>query len=279
MNEIKVKRRRKHHGCLHFILYCLILAGIWYYGTFTLTTTEVTIESEKIQDEVTIVQITDLHGWKFGEDNKWLIEAVKTAKPDFIVSTGDMFSAGDSRGAEVAEQLLSDLAEEYPVYAVNGEHDNDSEFEERLSKAGVEVIRYESRDIEIGKTSLRLYGIDNVYYSDAFDLHNEFTLDESRYNILAAHISNSKAFSDFGVDLAMCGDTHGGQVRLPFVGGLNNRGTWFPELAGGEPFYTKGLYEMDAMKLFICGGLGSSPVPVRFLNRPEIAVIHLTPGD
>ena len=279
MKEIKVKRRRKHHGCLHFILYCLILAGIWYYGTFTLTTTEVTIESEKIQDEVTIVQITDLHGWKFGKNNQWLIEAVKTAKPDFIVSTGDMFSAGDSRGAEVAEQLLSDLAKEYPVYAVNGEHDNDSEFEERLSKAGVEVIRYESRDIEIGKTSLRLYGIDNVYYSDAFDLHNEFTLDESRYNILAAHISNSKAFSDFGVDLAMCGDTHGGQVRLPFVGGLNNRGTWFPELAGGEPFYTKGLYEMDAMKLFICGGLGSSPVPVRFLNRPEIAVIHLTPGD
>ncbi len=279
MNEIKVKKGRKHHGCLHFILYCLILAGIWYYGTFTLTTTEVTIESEKIQDEVTIVQITDLHGWKFGEDNKWLIEAVKTAKPDFIVSTGDMFSAGDSRGAEVAEQLLSDLAEEYPVYAVNGEHDNDSEFEERLSKAGVEVIRYESRDIKVGESALRLYGIDNVYYSRAFDLHNEFTLDEGRFNILAAHISNSGAFSNFGVDLALCGDTHGGQVRLPFIGGLNNRGTWFPELTDGDVSYTKGLYEVNSMKLFISSGLGSSPVPVRFLNRPEIAVIHLTPGD
>lgn len=277
--ESQDRKRRKRHGCRNFILYCLILAGIWYYGTFTLTTTEVTIESEKIQNEVTIVQITDLHGFRFGTDNAYLIDAVEAAEPDFVVSTGDMFTAGDSRGKEVAAALLSNLAEKYPVYAVNGEHDNDSLFEEWLAEAGVRVLNYESEIVTVGDTSLRIYGINNVYYTWTFDLGNEFTLDESRYNILAAHISNADAFADFGMDLALCGDSHGGQVRLPFIGGLNNKGTWFPELlAGGDTSYTKGLYEIGTMKLFVSGGLGSSPVPVRFLNRPEVAVIHLKPA-
>lgn len=269
------KGEKKRHGCRNFILYCLILAGVWYFGTYTLKTTEVDIESDQIDTPVTIVQLTDLHGSSFGENNRYLIEAVKKAEPDFIVATGDMYTAGDEQGQDTAVQLLGDLTEICPVYSVHGEHDNNEEYEQRLTEVGVDVLDYEYRDISVGNTTVRLYGITNVYYTDTFDLTNEFQLDQSCYNILAAHISNFDDFADFGMDLSLCGDSHGGQVRLPWMGGLINQGIWFPERKGGDAAYVKGLYSRGDKKLFVSSGLGNYPVPVRFLNRPEIAVIHL----
>lgn len=270
------RKEKRHHGIRNFFIYCLLLAAIWYIGTFTLTTTEVTVESSEIKDDITIVQLTDLHGASFGRDNSRLIERVRENKPDFIVVTGDMYSSGDEKGRQTAVNLMADLAKFSTVYFVNGEHDNNEAYDRQLTDAGVDVLDYESRDITIGQTTVRLYGISNVYYSSTFDLSNEFTLDENVFNILAAHIPNFEAFADFGIDLSLCGDSHGGQVRLPFVGGFNNGGIWFPELLNGEGKYVKGLYEMRAKKLFVSSGLGNYPVPIRFLNRPEVAVIHLT---
>lgn len=271
-------RKRKRHGCRNFILYCLIVAAIWFIGTCTLTATEVELTSPKIKDDVTIVQITDLHGALFGDGNKYLIERIKAAEPDFILSTGDMYTAGDEEGKETAVNLLSDLARDYPVYAVSGEHDGDRDYEERLLEGNVDVLDYERRAIDIGDTKLNLYGIDNMFYSDTFDLRNEFTPDGSRYNILAAHISNFEDFADFGMDLSLCGDTHGGQVRLPYIGALYNQGVWLPEKTEGEARYTKGLYELpdSNSRLFVSSGLGTYPLKLRFLTRPEVAVIHLT---
>ena len=80
------------------------------------------------------------------------------------------------------------------------------------------------------------------------------------------------------MDLSLCGDSHGGQVRLPYLGGLNNRGEWFPERSGTDARYVKGLYEEGGKNLFVSGGLGNYPVPVRFLDRPEVAVIRLLPA-
>lgn len=273
---MKRRNKRKRHGCRNFLLLVLLCAGVWFWGTFTLTTTEVTIKSGQIADPVTIVQLTDLHGYSFGKDNRYLVERIKEADPDFIVVTGDMYTAGDAKGQDVAVALLGRLAEMYPVYSVNGEHDNDAAYEERLTEAGVDVLDYEWRNLTVGSTSLRLYGITNVYYSPTFDLTNEFTLDQSCYNILAAHIANFEAFAAFGMDLTLCGDSHGGQVRLPVIGGLINRAVWLPELLGeGDAAYVKGLYELGDKKLFVSSGLGSYPVPLRFCNRPEVAVIHL----
>lgn len=268
-------KKRKPCGCRNFILYCLILAGVWYYGTFTLKTTEVTIETDQIEDPVTIVQLTDLHGAAFGENNKYLFQAIKEANPDFVVVTGDMYTAGDETGRDMAVSLLGRLAKLYPVYSVNGEHDHEGDYEAELTEAGVDVLDYENRDIKVGRTTLRLYGITNVYYTETFDLTNEFELDQRYYNILLAHISNFDAFADFGMDLSLCGDSHGGMVRLPYLGGLNNRGQWFPERGETDAKYVKGLYEKGDKKLFVSSGLGNYPVPLRFWNRPEIAVIHL----
>jgi predicted MPP superfamily phosphohydrolase len=177
-----------------------------------------------------------LHGADFGLNNLPVVRCIEKEKPDFIVVTGDMYTRDDKNGKKVAEKLLTKLAEKYTVYFVNGEHDNDEAFIKHLRENGVKVLNYLYEDIRIGKTEIRLHGINNVYYSPTFDLNNEFTLDESKYNILLAHICNKEKFASFGMDLCICGDTHGGQVRLPVIGGLYGTTGWLPEIRDENAF-------------------------------------------
>ncbi len=261
---------------VNFILTVVVIAFIWWFNTYTLRVETVEVRDARIKDEVTIVQISDLHGYVFGNENCNLVDEITAQNPDFIVATGDMFSNGSADGREVALALMTKLVSVAPVYYVNGEHDNLDEFDEQLESVGVNVLDYEDEVVMIGETKLHLYGINNVYYTETFDLSNEFTLDETAYNILFAHIQNFEKFSEFGIDLSLCGDTHGGQIRLPFVGAVYMEDTWFPDYKGE---YIKGLYELDGSKLFVSGGLGSNPVPARFWNRPEISVIKLIPQN
>ena len=261
---------------INVLLVFAVILFIWWFNTCTLRVEKVEISDARIKDEVTIVQISDLHGYSFGKDNSSLVKAVAKQEPDFIVATGDMFSNGSEDGRQVALSLMTELTKVAPVYYVNGEHDNLDDFDAQLEQVGVNVLDYEEDVVVIGETRLHLYGINNVYYTETFDLSNEFVLDEDAYNILFAHIQNFEKFSSFGMDLSLCGDTHGGQVRLPFIGAVYMDDTWFPDNKGE---YIKGLYESDGKRLFVSGGLGSNPIPVRFWNRPEISVIKLVPEN
>lgn len=270
----KRKRKNKSNSSFKCLVFTLIIFCLWIFSTFIITVNEVKISDEKIQDEVTIVHLSDLHGSVFGVNNSSIINVIKRADPDFVVVTGDMYTRGSDEGRKTASRLMKNISKNYTVYYVNGEHDNDDIFFDELRKNDVKVLDYKSEDIAVGKTRLTLYGITNVYYSPTFDLNNEFTLNRDRYNILLAHTSNKEAFTDFGLDLCLCGDTHGGQVRLPFIGGLYGTSGWLPEVAE-ENAFIKGLYGYKNTDFYISSGLGNYPIPLRFLNRPEIAVIKL----
>ena len=148
-----------------------------------------------------------------------------------------------------------------------------------LKQNGVNVLDYKKEEITINDTKINLYGITNQYYSPTFNLKNEFEINKEEYNILLAHISNFEKFEEFGIDLSLCGDTHGGEIRLPFIGAVINRGIWFPEIRKDieniDVKCVKGLYKRNDSYLFVSSGLGSYPIGVRLFNRPEIAVIKL----
>lgn len=197
------------------LLILALLLFLWWFGTFTLTTTKVTLTSGKVKNDITIVQLTDLHGARFGRDNAALIRLIEKQEPGSDRLYRRHGVGRRRKGRQTALSLLSRLAEDYPVYFVNGEHDHTPAFLDSLREAGVHVLDYTTETVTVGDTTLRLYGATSLYYSPTYDLTNEFTLDEEHYTILLAHIPNREKFAAFGTDLALCGDTHGGRCGCP----------------------------------------------------------------
>lgn len=266
----------KNNTLVKLTLITLTLCFIWWFNNFTISVHTEIIHDDRIKSEITIVQISDLHGASFGKDNVKLIDEIENQNPDIITVTGDMHTSNDPAGEETARSLLAKLTEIAPVYYVNGEHDLKKSFWESLSADNVNVLNYKDEIVTVNGTELHLYGITNVYYTPTFNLANKFEPDSERYSILLAHIQNFDKFAAFGIDLSLCGDSHGGMLRLPFIGAVYTPdGGFFPELSGS---CIKGMYEKNGKRMFITSGLGSYPFPIRFCNRPEIAVLKLTPN-
>ncbi len=276
----KEQRRKKRRRWWIPLVLLLAAAGFWAFSNFTFRVTHTTLTSPKIQNNVRLALLSDLHGASFGPDNSFLVNAIRREQPDLVLALGDLYSSDRPWGKETALRLMRQLAEEFPVYFVPGEHDHSTAFYGELEKAGVHVLNYSYVPVTVGKTRLTLYGISNAYFSSTFDLKNAFDPPGTEtYNILMAHIPNARAYDDWGPDLAVCGDTHGGVVQLPLWGPLYYQGSWLPRVEGMEEVYDQGLFPLEKTQLYVSGGLGNYPYPLRLLNRPELAIITLTPED
>lgn len=275
--------KKKRSGRIKLVI--IILIVVWWFNNYTLKVTEADVTSAKVKEPVRFAVISDRHSAKLGIRNSTILSSVKRAEPDAVFILGDMYTKNS--GWELIHkpvELTADIVKAgYPVYFITGEHDTDELYIEELEKAGAKFMGYESEIVKIKDSRFQIMGIDNVYYSPTFDLSNEFTLYDDCYNILLAHIPNYDKFAEFGADLSLCADTHGGMAQLPFGGGpfyYAETSTWFPKLRSKEqPVYDKGLFGYDDGYMFITSGIGVSPAPVRFNNRPEVAVINILPEE
>ncbi|NLT08584.1 MAG: hypothetical protein GXY08_03685 [Ruminococcus sp.] len=279
-------KRKKKNGKFvrrRFCFVLLMILFIWWFNNYTLKVTRVTLHSDKIKSSVRIAVISDLHATHHGISNRRIEKKIRKADPDMVMVLGDMYTSESPWDRQqIAVDLIGDIVDDgFPVYFVSGEHDNDEDYIEAVADTGAHVMNYESDIINVKGNKIQIMGIDNVYYSDTFDLRNEFSIRNDCYNILLAHIPNYEKFADFGADLTLCADTHGGMMQLPFDKGpvySSDYDSWFPQLTmGGETIYDKGLFGYDGGNMFITSGIGDSPAPVRFNNRPEIAVIDIEP--
>jgi hypothetical protein len=95
--------------------------------------------------------------------------------------------------------------------------------------------------------------------------------EDGAYTVLLSHRPELfDAYAANGIDLALCGHAHGGQIRLPLIGGL------FVPNQGLSPKYSEGVHEKGQTKMAVSRGLGNSIAPVRINNRPELVVITLS---
>lgn len=76
-------------------------------------------------------------------------------------------------------------------------------------------------------------------------------------------------YSEYGFDVVFSGHAHGGQFRLPFVGGV------IAPDQGLFPKYTSGTHKDNNTTMIVNRGLGNSIIPIRIFNRPEIVVVTL----
>ena len=247
--------------------------------------TEYQITSDKLTAPLRVVGLSDLHNADLAEK---LPQLVAEQKPDLILFVGDLVDM-DRSGRDHALAILRSLAEIAPVYVSMGNHDvvheinYDIDLKAAYEAAGAIVLDSVYEDITIKGQKIRLGGIYGyclpAKYYEAREPESAFLRDfqnTSDYTLLMTHmpvcwlINGSLEYWD--VDCVLSGHAHGGQVVLPFVGGLYapDQG-WFP----GE---CSGHFETDSKHLIVTTGLGgTTPVP-RFYNRPEVAVIHISPS-
>lgn len=251
-----------------------------------------------------ILQLSDLHSKEFGENNKNLSDAVENINPDFILVTGDMFTVSDisiNMNVEdlVPYQLLSQLAPNYKIIYVSGNHEEGKDiiyngedyasrgrsknnaynrYRNKLESLGVTFVENSSTNIASNTNTnkntnnndnfISIYG---VYYEsiEKGEYYQSITLDKTKFNIMLCHDPKYfDTFANMGFDLVLSGHVHGGIIRLPLIGGLLSPDrTFFPK-------YDKGIYKINSSYMNVIAGLGDSIIK-RTFNPPEINVLLL----
>ena len=267
----------------------ILCIGIWtLWGNTALEVNEYEIVSDRIPEAFSgfrIAQVSDLHNAEFGEGNSKLIELLSQTDPDIIVITGDLIDSRQTE-IEIALEFARQVIKISPVYYVTGNHEaRVPEYENLkmgLEEAGVIVIENKKVILEQEGEDITLIGLDDpsfredYLFGDAASVTraalSELQNESDGYTVLLAHRPELfDIYVESGVDLVFSGHAHGGQFRLPFIGGLvaPNQG-FFPK-------YDAGLFSEENTIMIVSRGVGNSIIPVRFNNRPEIIVAELKP--
>ncbi|MGN7479044.1 metallophosphoesterase [Solibacillus silvestris] len=264
---------------LKLIIFVAAVYVFLYVNNNWLVTTEHIHESEKIPanfDGYRITQVTDLHDATFGEDQSRLVEKVRATNPDAIFITGDLV---DSRRYDLENSLQAvrqfvDIAD---VYYVLGNHEVALNLTEEiyaaLTDSGVHVLPNDAIILERDGERIVIAGIEDPLMGQSVEQSIDQAMENVKtdlFTILLSHRPEQfEAYVEKHMDLVLTGHAHGGQIRLPFVGGL------VAPSQGFMPKYSAGIFEEQQTKMIISRGLGNSLFPYRIFNLPEIYVVEL----
>ncbi len=267
-----------------FLLVMLIIWIAW--GNKALQVNSYTIKSDKLPasfDGFRIAQVSDLHNTEIGKDNEKLITMLKNAEPNIIVITGDMI---DSRNTDIniALKFAMEAMKIAPCYYVTGNHEarieEYNDLKDGLMDLGVVVLSDASMEIEMSGEGITIIGVNDPSFRTDYLLGDneaimkrkldELTNLNDGFTILLSH--RPELFDTYvksGVDLVFSGHAHGGQFRLPFIGGIAA-----PD-QGLFPRYDSGIYTERSTNMVVSRGIGNSIIPFRVNNRPEVILITL----
>ena len=283
------KQKRRHPRLRALLIFVLILSaaavvtvGVNLIINKNFTVTFYQIRSDKVSENIRVVELSDLHNKEYGKDNAELIKKIKELKPDLIVYAGDMMNYKNS-DYSVLFKLSDELTKIAPVYACYGNNELDQylfvdkSFTEKLVSHGVTLLSNEAADVTVGGTTLQLVAVSDGV--DQFDVETnnakkflEALEPTENCRICLTHypeLFKSKLLNR-GIDIAFTGHAHGGLIRIPYVGGLYSTGEGF------LPDLTSGVIEAeDGAQVVISRGLGDSGFIPRINNQPELVVVDI----
>lgn len=266
------------------ILLLLLIWTVW--SNTALVLTEYTVQSPELPsafDGFRIAHISDLHNGEMGSSNGKLLAMLRSAQPDIIAITGDLI---DSRRTDVS--LALEFAEAAmniaPCYYVTGNHESRVEEYAQLKAGllalGVVVLENDSVTLERDRQTVTLLGVtDPEFEADYWLVFPEEVMDKylaalpqtEGFRLLLSHRPEyMNMYAQHNMDLVLSGHAHGGQFRLPIIGGLYAPGQ------GLFPEYDAGLFSVEGTQMIVSRGIGNSAFPLRFNNRPEVVLITLT---
>jgi len=284
-NNYPGKRMKKNLLIVIFLVVILLLFCSWQNNSIVISHYE--YAGDKVDSALNglhIVHLSDLHNKEF---HGRLAAAIKEQQPDFIVITGDLIDR-NCTNLDIALDLVKEAVSLAPVYFVSGNHEEQSnmypELQSRLKACGVIILDNEANIVEFRGGNFNFIGlVDPQSYKNK--LSNPYGTEEQgkiikeiikanrvedKFNILLAHRPEFfEVYAECGIDLVFTGHAHGGQIRLPMIGGLVAPGQGF------LPKYTSGLHTMGNTAMVISRGLGNSIFPQRIFNRPELVVVTL----
>lgn len=270
-----------------FLIIIIILSVLYLYcennnlqiSNYSITNNNFPVEFNNYK----IVQISDFHNTKSKRLARDLVKEIKNQKPDIIVLTGDLIDANKEH-MDISIDFIKEINNTAPIYFVTGNHEasiNDySELKNKLEENNVTILDNESQVIKKKSSEINIIGINDPtmkhshYETDENII--EFELDSIDYNkdnytILLSHRPELfEIYVDNDINLVLTGHAHGGQIRIPFIGGLiaPNQGLF--------PKYTNGKIEQDDTTMIVSRGIGNSILPFRINNRPELVLITLS---
>lgn len=288
----------------------IILVLFNYIGNRNFRETFYSASSIKVDSSVRVIQLSDLHSSLYGENNKELIKRVKELEPDIILCTGDMVDSVEE-DTEYAVNLAKELSQVAPSYYIYGNNEvegvydfalNEKEldekfgftkenrdesalleiednFEAKLEKAGIKVLKNEKDTIQVKTMTVDVYGVltsnPSCFWSYSENAFFDYIY-ENPGNLKITAIHEPFIFEefspDFWGDLMVCGHTHGGVMRIPVLGPLYTReGGLLPERDGK---FVYGRYDAAGKPLIVSSGLENSGI-LRINNQPELVVIDI----
>lgn len=275
-----LRKTSKKKWIISGVLFLFILLILWVIWSNTaLEVTYITVKCENLPEEFLeyrIAHISDFHNADMVDE---LIEILQKSAPDMIAITGDLVDAYHTDTARVIS-FMKQAVKIAPCYYVRGNHEtivtNNVQYWAQLEAMGVTILQNEKTTVSKGDKELVILGVDDPVFhttrADSYmeDVLSECMINESRFTLLLSHRPEFfSVYAKCGVDLALTGHAHGGQWRLPFVGGV------FAPNQGAFPEYDSGLYKKDGKQMIVSRGIGNSSFPIRFNNRPEVILVEL----
>lgn len=231
-----------------------------------------------------ILHISDLHNKDFRGK---LHNVIKDINPDIIVITGDLIDRRRTR-VDIAADFVSQIVNIAPIYYVSGNHEQLSisydKLKKELLRLGVNVLDNEYLTLNHNGERIGIMGLADpalIYtegnnFNDANRVYAENNMKKlcensaTDFNILLSHRPELiEVYKDSNIDLVFSGHAHGGQIRIPFLGGILSPNQGF------FPKYSEGMITEDNTTMVVSRGLGNSLFPFRIFNRPELIVIEL----
>ena len=288
----------------------IAVVGVNYIENRNFKETFYSVSSLKVNNKIRVIQISDLHNSAYGKGNEKIVDRVKKLSPDLIIFTGDIIDSR-LKSEENAMSLCAKLAKVAPSYYIYGNNEVEKYYDytltqkeldkefgfnnknrdpnkllkitdsltKQLEKIGVKVLKNAYDTITVGSTTIDVYGVltsnASSFWSYGGESFNEYLYsNENNLKITAIHEPTvlEEYTPDTWGDLVLAGHTHGGIVKIPFIGPLYTKEAGLlPERSG---HYVYGRYEVQGRPLIVSGGV-ENKLFFRINNQPEIVIVDI----
>ncbi len=262
------------HFCILSIILSFIVVLYGYFEALNIKTEHITVKTDKLPDQikrVRVVQISDVHlGLIVGRSRlQRILDQVTRARPDILVSTGDLVD-GQMDNLETLAGMLLSIPAKYGKYAITGNHEFYAGLDRSLAfteKAGFTILRGQGMTVD---NVINIAGVDDPArgpYRTGQAVSEKALLGKlprDRFTLFLKHQPIVRHESSALFDLQLSGHTHKGQI--------------FPFNLVTKLYYRRhaGLYKLDNNALlYVSRGSGTWGPPVRFLSPPEVTVIDI----